>query len=421
VMALHGAKMVRIVALPILYLFCAIPIWSYLTPLLQDTTAQVATQMSRALGVPVYLEGIYMTIPDGVFLVAEVCAGISYLLAALSLGGFSALLNLRGTWTRLALVILALGAGLVFNWIRVAGIVLIGHHSNMQSPIVHSHITYGWVLFLLVVLFVLVCCRFLERVDVSNERRGYSPQTPRTDSIAQINDSPDKNTRTMWAMAISCAVMLAVPTYASIRTTPASLHSAADFLPELVGRHSDWLLTPATAPPHGWTASLLGPDLNVRASFIKGQQRLDLQLGYFASQHQGSEAVNDRHAKFDTASWQRVSQTISAEHVSIGPNLKVNEWSIRRTNTTERRLVWWWYWVDQQFTADPVQAKILQIRSIFSGHQQAAIVVISSPNLGTIENTRNEMVAWLRESATPLALGLSKLSRAPPPGGPCDT
>jgi hypothetical protein len=41
--------------------------WSYLVPLLQDSTAQIATRMSRALGVPIYLEAIYMTIPDGVW------------------------------------------------------------------------------------------------------------------------------------------------------------------------------------------------------------------------------------------------------------------------------------------------------------------------------------------------------------------
>ena len=46
----------------------------------------------------------------------------------LSLGVFYALLNLDRAWTRIVLVAVAIAAGVIFNWLRVTSIVLIGHH-----------------------------------------------------------------------------------------------------------------------------------------------------------------------------------------------------------------------------------------------------------------------------------------------------
>ncbi|MFT5175982.1 MAG: exosortase A [Gammaproteobacteria bacterium] len=405
VMALYGARMAKIVALPILYLFCAIPLWSYLVPLLQESTAQAATAMSRALGVPIYLEGIYMTIPDGVFLVAEVCAGISYLLAALSLGGFYALLNLRAVWTRIAIVLLSVVAGVVFNWIRVTGIVLIGHHSKMQSEFVREHITYGWVLFVLVVVFIMVCGRLLERAEAQDDETA--------EKARDVDDRSRINERRVWAMAISCALVLAVPAYASMRfiTAPQSVPAVA--LSTLLGQGGGWQF--AAPPTDGWTAFSLGADSHARASYAKAQQRVDVHVGYFSVQRQGAEAVSDRHTVYDFETWTRIAQKAVVNRASVAPDMTVNEVSIRQINGANGRLVWWWYWVDEQFTADKIEAKQLQMRSLFSGKRAAAMIALSSPLFGDVAKTREAMKSWLLEAAGPLAANLRGMSGADSP------
>jgi hypothetical protein len=63
------------------------------------------------------------------------------------------------------------------------------------------------------------------------------------------------------------------------------------------------------------------------ATFSKGEQTVDVQVGYFAVQRQGAEAVNELHAVFDSQNWRRIEQTVVAEQVSITPGFEVNEWS----------------------------------------------------------------------------------------------
>src|SRR5262249_43373414 len=69
---------------PVLFFYFAIPVWDLLVPLLQWMTVSIAQGLLSIAGVPVRIEGLLITIPEGSFVVLESCSGERYLIVALA-------------------------------------------------------------------------------------------------------------------------------------------------------------------------------------------------------------------------------------------------------------------------------------------------------------------------------------------------
>ena len=142
-----GWRLALMLWFPIVLPLLAVPVWDLFVPILQIHTANVVASTLRMVGVPVYIEGIFIAIPSGNFEIAEVCAGLRYLLAMTSIATLFAFLNGLTPLATTGFVLASIAWAILFNWIRVFGIVLAGHLSEMQSGLVHDHYTYGWILF----------------------------------------------------------------------------------------------------------------------------------------------------------------------------------------------------------------------------------------------------------------------------------
>ena len=154
VWSLVGTTVTRRLLFPLAFLFFAVPVGADLVPLFQDFTASFTVTALRMSGVPVLWEGRYLTTPSGSWHVAEACAGIRYLLAAVSLGVWFAGMVYR-SWTRRLLFILAATlVPILANWLRAYGIVLFGYLVDHQLAAGVDHVLYGW-LFFGVVMFLL--------------------------------------------------------------------------------------------------------------------------------------------------------------------------------------------------------------------------------------------------------------------------
>ena len=60
-----------------------VPIGDALITPLQDFTARFAVELLRLSGIPVFHDGVMIQIPNGLYEVAEACAGIRFLIANL--------------------------------------------------------------------------------------------------------------------------------------------------------------------------------------------------------------------------------------------------------------------------------------------------------------------------------------------------
>ena len=150
--AVLGIDVARAILFPLGFLFFAVPIGDFLLPTLMDWTADFAVWALRATGVPVYREGLLLSLPTGRWSVIEACSGVRYLIASLMVGTLFAYLNYRARWRRWVFVGIAAAVPIVANWIRAYLIVLLGHLSNNRLAVGVDHLIYGWVFFGVVML-----------------------------------------------------------------------------------------------------------------------------------------------------------------------------------------------------------------------------------------------------------------------------
>ncbi|MFT5994680.1 MAG: exosortase A [Francisellaceae bacterium] len=150
---LVGTMVAKQIMFALCFMVFAIPIGEELVPFLQELTADYSVLLLQLTGIPLFRSGLYIEIPQGKFLVAEACSGISFLIASVVLGNLYAYMNLRRKRTRILFVLLSIAFPIFANIIRVYGIILIGYSSDMEYAVGADHLIYGWFFF----AFVLVC------------------------------------------------------------------------------------------------------------------------------------------------------------------------------------------------------------------------------------------------------------------------
>jgi exosortase A len=148
-----GNTVAKQIVFPLAFMVFAIPIGEELVPFLQEITADFSVMLLDLTGVPLFRSGLYIEIPQGKFLVAEACSGISFLIASIVLGNLYAYMNLRTWKARIFFVLLSVLFPIAANVVRVYGIIIIGYMSDMEHAVGADHLIYGWFFF----AFVLVC------------------------------------------------------------------------------------------------------------------------------------------------------------------------------------------------------------------------------------------------------------------------
>ena len=155
-LAVLGWRMCRAFAAPLIYLYFLVPFGAFLTPQLQDFTARFSIAGLDLLGIANYSDGYTIEIPEGVFYVAEACAGLRFLIASVAFGTLYAFVIYRGIWRRLAFIAVSVVVPIVANGFRAMGIVALGHVLGSAQAAATDHVLYGWIFFSLVILALTV-------------------------------------------------------------------------------------------------------------------------------------------------------------------------------------------------------------------------------------------------------------------------
>lgn len=177
VLATLGWRIVVAMAAPLAYLIFLVPFGEFATPWLQNITLEMILFGLRLLGIPHHADGLVIEIPEGTFLVAEACAGLRFLIAAVAFGALYALSMFRDTWRRLVVLLLAVLVPLVANGIRAFAIVLMGHHMGSAEAAAADHLVYGWIFFS-AVMILLILAGLPFRQDGTPEARAPAVASP---------------------------------------------------------------------------------------------------------------------------------------------------------------------------------------------------------------------------------------------------
>ena len=219
-LAVLGWRLCWALAAPLLYLFFLVPFGAFLTGPLQDFTAWFIDVGLNVFGIPHIVTDYLIEIPQGVFYVAEACAGLRFLIAAVAFGVFYAFLNYRSPGRRIAFIAASILVPILANGIRALGIVVLGSILGSAEAAAADHLVYGWVFFSFVLLLLVLAGMPLREAPAPVHLGAASAPLPRT------------GLQPVWAAALVVAAVIAGPAAAwalNRAATPVQLLAAPAF------------------------------------------------------------------------------------------------------------------------------------------------------------------------------------------------
>lgn len=410
---LFGRRVTRTLTYPFAFFLLVVPFGEVIQPWLMQLTAEFTAAGLRLVGIPVHVEGLFITTPNSRWRVIEACSGLRFLISMFTLGTLFAYLRFRRPSTRLLFGALSVAMPLVANGLRAFSVVLVGYLSDMKIGVGLDHYAIGWALFALVMaIFFFIGSRWVEAPGAREgalpgervaggrgEAAGPGSEAPRPGSSAR--GAPiAAGTAALLLISLPSLVARSLPEGATVPAAPLSAPAPA----------KGWVEQKTLAP---WRPSFRGTTEEVRVSYAAGEAPVDLYLGFYRSQSQGSELIHFENVVVPRSdeTWRPVSER-SVTHEVRGGRLAIRETLVR--SDFERYVVWSWYWLPDDFTSSGVVAKLLQARArLVAKRDHAAVIILSTPYDSDPETARARLRAFVTDMLPALHEALRRADGVP--------
>lgn len=186
-----GKNFFKNILLPTSLIVMALPAWYLLIPFLQTMTVFGVTSALSLIDIPIFIESNFIHIPNGVIHVAGGCSGLKYLQTAIAISIIMALLQSH-QWKKIVITIFfAALLAIISNWIRVFILILVGHYSGLDHPLMKDHDDLGWVVFLITLKpLIIIDRRLLKKITKKNDIARLVDKLPElTTNLTKISKS----------------------------------------------------------------------------------------------------------------------------------------------------------------------------------------------------------------------------------------
>ncbi|MFM7348112.1 MAG: exosortase A, partial [Erythrobacter sp.] len=164
VVTLIGLRASLVLAVPLAFAVFLVPFGDEIIPPLQHITAELAIGLVHLAGVPARIESIHIHTPAGLFIVAEACSGVKFLIAMVALGVLVCATRFRRWTTRAAFMTACVIVPVLANGVRAFATIYVAQFVGAEKATGFDHIVYGWVFFAIVLAILLgAAWRFVER------------------------------------------------------------------------------------------------------------------------------------------------------------------------------------------------------------------------------------------------------------------
>lgn len=383
VLLLVGPAVTRALAFPLAFLFFAVPVGEFLTPIMMDYTADATVTALRWTGIPVFREGLHFSLPTGRWSVVEACSGLRYLIASLALGVLYAYLQFRTLKYRLAIVALAIAVPIVANWIRAYLIVLLGHVSDMRLAAGADHLIYGWLFFGIVMALLFwigslwhePAQRPAPSVDVALHAAPVA--------VARQAEAPP---RALASRAVLAGMAIAIVASLLWRPLSAGLLDATQPVDAVAA------LQKAIAPFPETVAIDFAPHYDDATGALRSARSVagapvEVHAFYYARQHETQEMIHAAHAVVRASDFAFPVVSSGTQRMPWGTVAAYRLGSAGASGL----LVWHWYAVGDTQTASAYRAKAATAWSLATGRGDHSLAIVLATPLRSEEGrTRAE-------------------------------
>jgi exosortase A len=389
VLAVLGPNVTRALLFPLFYLSFMVPAGEELVPFLQVITAKMCMALLWVAGVPAYANGVFITIPNGYFEVAEACSGVKFLVAMIAYGVLVANVCFRTWGRRIAFMALAVSVPVIANGFRAFGTIYYAHLTTVESAAGLDHIVYGWFFFGFVIAATMALSwRFFDRGPHDLWLTDFR-------SLAWVRAADPRHVLIAGAVAVLAPV--ASQAVLSANGRAAMPHQIA--LPAVAG----WRRVEAQSP--FWTPHYVGADHRLDGHYQNDAgDVVDLSIVLYAWQEEGREVVGyGQGATGPDSAWTWTDSALSpaggkAERiVTKGP---INREVVSYFVTNKGR------------TGSASDVKIETLKSRLTGGNQAMAAILVSAVDTSNRPGRAAIDAFVRDMGSPDAMARHLIAQA---------
>jgi len=348
---LIGNKLTWRYKFPLAYLLFAVPMGENLIPMLQDITAWFTVNLLKLNGIPVYIDGLYIQIPTGLFEVAVACSGIRYLIASIAVGALYAYLTYTSTKKQIIFILFSIAMPIVANGIRAYGIVAIAYYSDMKYATGADHLVYGWLFFGIVIMLMFwIGGFFADATKIEPENNGEAQEGGKTLT---------KNFFVIPVVALIVFSLTAISfSQISIINKPEEPLAAIKTTKNLKNvNNSTWGVAYDDA---------------LQRSHVIDRQGIEIFRAVYANRQDQGELISWKNKSFDTNKWTLISET----DITLG-SIPAKLLFIRSLAGKERSIIYWYNIADDYFI-DSTKAKLQQAVNVYLAPESTAEVVAFS-------------------------------------------
>jgi exosortase A len=355
--AFIGNRLAYQILFPLVFILFCIPIGEELVPTLQEVTADLSMVMLNWSGIPVYRSGLYIEIPQGQFLVAEACSGISFFIASVVIGSLYAYLNMQSTKRRIIFMSITIIFPIIANAIRVFGIIMTGYLSDMEYAVGADHLIYGWVFF----SFVIVCLLGLGELIREKHFTAVKSQTDTT-------FSKGLSVKSCYQSSVSIiAVMLLFLVWFNSINSQLEVPGAEKNLSTSSQAEQDLSIASYMST---WNPEFKQPYQEFQFLRHINNVPVDVYVVWYPRGH--GELINSLNRLYPEKAWTLESKSVY--QLYDGQNMDL----VTIVNPRSKRLLSYWYVIDGKVFTNNRMAKLYEIYKILMGsYVGSGLVAIS--------------------------------------------
>jgi exosortase A len=350
--AFIGNHLALKILFPLVFMLFCIPIGEELIPALQEVTADLSMVMLNWTGIPIYRNGLFIEIPQGRFLVAEACSGISFFIASIVIGSLYAYLNIHSTKRRVAFLLISIAFPIIANGIRVFGIILTGYLTDMEQAVGADHLIYGWVFFSLVLVCLLGIGELIREKQPLVVNRHFDDLNKETLPNKLFYQSIVGIVILMLAFSLWFKMINSQPNMASNLVLNLSEHA----------KQSNYQST--------WKPKFKEPSQEVQYRRMVQNISIDIYLAWYPIGH--GELITSLNKLYTEKSW-----TLKSSHsfqLNTGQTMPI----ATIVSHNNKRLLSFWYVIDGEIFTNNRIAKLYEIYKILMGsHIGSGLIAIS--------------------------------------------
>lgn len=367
---LFGERVLRSIWFGIAFLLFMIPVWEILTnPIqfpFQMISANIGVKLLEFAGIPVFLSGLYIELPNITLEVARECSGVNYLISVLAIGVPLSYIYLSKWHRRVALVASAVVIAILSNGFRVFVVSLFAYKSILgYNRDIHGPMHLFQALFVSAIGYLVI----FMGVSLLKDR-----DPPKISAGIGRGGGFGKAAEKVRPVSASVAIgllLLAGFTVHSYHPRAVPLKTELRQYPYRIG---EWSGRDSETPFPEFRR--LGVDEELSRTYeLPTGQRVALYVGYYGMQHQEKEIVNYRiDYLFD-------NKTLVKVPVGPGEEIEMNRNLLRR----KRGDVVVLYWIDigGRILRDRIGAKMYtMLDAMLFRKSNGAIVLVTTDGSG---------------------------------------